>query len=100
MKERKGVFLESVFVPGADISSLLEKEVAKALRLQGSKVNVLTVDKLLPTHNFIVNKQRIAFYYSAGEIADKIYGDFMLEIPLSKIKDKLTPHFKERMGLK
>ncbi|MFI5200752.1 MAG: DUF3298 domain-containing protein [Candidatus Kapaibacterium sp.] len=86
-------------------SAIMERALAKAFRKQyhhgpDQELSEMLFEDYLPANNnFYITPGGISFVYSQYEVASWAEGPIEVFVPFSALKDKLTPWFKERMGL-
>jgi hypothetical protein len=83
----------------------LEKILEKAFRKnfpfeEGEKLkDVLLVEKIEPTENFMLTAKGIGFQYDPYEIAAYAYGPIFIYITFKEIQSYVKPEFKKLVGL-
>ena len=83
------------------VEKLLAKEFVRKFPLDEDQKlrDVLLVEKIELTQNFMLTGKGIAFNYTPYEIAAYAYGQIVLFIPYKVIAAYLKPEFKKLMGL-
>jgi hypothetical protein len=83
------------------LEKLLEKEFRKNFQFEvGEKLqDVLLVEKISPTENFMLTAKGIGFNYDPYEIAAYAYGPIFIYITFKEIQSYLKPEFKKLVGL-
>lgn len=83
------------------LEKLLKREVLKNYSFEeGTKLEeILLVDTIPLTNNFLLTGQGIGFNYTPYEIAAYVYGEIFLFIPYKEIMPYLKPEFKKLMKL-
>jgi hypothetical protein len=83
------------------MEKILEKEFRKNFPFEeGEKLkDVLLVEKIEPTENFMLTAKGIGFQYDPYEIAAYAYGPIFIYITFKEIQSYLKPEFKKLVGL-
>lgn len=83
------------------MEKILEKEFRKNFPFEeGEKLkDVLLVEKIEPTGNFMLTAKGIGFQYDPYEIAAYAYGPIFIYITFKEIQSYLKPEFKKLVGL-
>lgn len=90
-----------IAVDTPQLNKLLEAEARRVFKMSPTDTlsNVLLVDTIPPTGNFIVSDRGITFCYNPYEIGAYVDGQIMLFIPFTKLQPLITPAFRKRMGI-
>lgn len=97
LNKKEVLYLSSLFIEDTDYNKIILTEIEKAMKLDPSKYEGVTVPTTLPSEDdfyFDFDNQNLVLYYEPYELAAGVFGFIYINIPLENIKEYIKPEYQ------